>query len=480
QDIVMGCYYLTANRGEEGEAIEPGDGMVFHSPAEVFQAHAEGRLGMHAKIRVRIPVEKKVISEVKDEKGVPRAEELPRDPTRRGLVRTTVGRVIFNDILHADMAYYDLPLGSKYLSRIIADCYQLLGRRETIALLDRMKETGFRESTRSGLSFAASDLRTPDNKEEVLKEKDKEVEKVRKQFDRGISTEVERYNKVIDQWMEARDKITKKMMQDLQNDRRQDQVTGKVVPYLNPIFLMAHSGARGGVEQIRQLAGMRGLMAKPSGAIIETPIKSNFREGLTVLEYFSSTHGARKGLADTALKTADSGYLTRKLADVAQNVVITMQDCGTTRGISKGIMYKGDEIDRGLSESIRGRVARNTITTITGDVIVQENQMITHEMARRIESLGVDKILVRSPMTCEAPLGVCRLCYGMDLATNNLVEEGMAVGIIAAQSIGEPGTQLTMRAFHIRGTVARRILDPGVKGQEGGAGQAENGKGVDN
>ncbi|MDB5310323.1 MAG: rpoC [Gemmataceae bacterium] len=467
QDIVMGCYYLTANRGEEGEPVEAGDGMVFHSPQELFQAHAEHKLGLHAKIRVRLPIEKKVISEVKDEKGVPRAEELPRKAN--GLVRTTVGRVIFNDILHPRMAFYDLALGSKYLSRIIADCYQVLGRRETISLLDKMKEIGFRESTRSGLSFAASDLRTPENKEAVLKEKDKEVEKVRRQFDKGIITETERYNKVIDHWMGARDAITKQMMTDLANDRRE----GK--PYLNPIFLMAHSGARGGVEQIRQLAGMRGLMAKPSGQIIETPIKSNFREGLTVLEYFSSTHGARKGLADTALKTADSGYLTRKLADVAQNVVITMEDCGTKMGITKGIMYKGDEIDRPLSDAIRGRVSRTTVEhPTTKRPIVEENEMITPDKAKEMEKLGLDKISVRSPMTCQAPLGVCRRCYGMDLATGAVVEDGMAVGIIAAQSIGEPGTQLTMRTFHIGGVASKgAAVDSEHKAKKGGVAQFE-------
>ena len=473
QDIVMGCYYLTASRGAEDEAVEAGDGMIFHSPAELFRAHAEHKLGMHAKVRVRLPIEKKVIGEVKDEKGNPRAEELPRKAN--GLIRTTVGRVLFNDILHPKMAFYDLPLGSKYLSRIIADCYQVLGRRETIALLDRMKETGFRQATRSGLSFAASDLRTPDNNEAVLKEKDKEVEKVRKNFDRGIITDTERYNKVIDLWMEARDMITKKMMTELQNDRRADQVTKKVVPYLNPIYLMAHSGARGGIEQIRQLAGMRGLMAKPSGAIIETPIKSNFREGLTVLEYFSSTHGARKGLADTALKTADSGYLTRKLADVAQNVVITMHDCSTTKGISKGIMYKGEDIDRPLSDAIRGRVSRDTIAhPTTGEVLLAENEMITPEKAKQIDKLGIDKIKVRSPMTCEAPLGVCRLCYGMDLATGTIVEDGMAVGIIAAQSIGEPGTQLTMRTFHIGGVATKgAAVDSEHKAKKGGFVQFE-------
>jgi DNA-directed RNA polymerase subunit beta' len=325
-----------------------------------------------------------------------------------------------------------------------------------------MKELGFRESTRSGLSFATDDLKTPGNKEQVIKETEKEVEKIQKQYQRGIITEGERYNKVIDLWTHARDEITKQMMHDLANDVRE----GK--PYLNPIFLMAHSGARGGVEQIRQLAGMRGLMAKPSGQIIETPIKANFREGLSVLEYFSSTHGARKGLADTALKTADSGYLTRKLADVAQNVVITLHDCGTTQGITKGVVYKGEEIERSLSEGIRGRVSRNNITTITGEVIVRENEMITWENARKIEQLGVDKILVRSPMTCQAPLGVCRLCYGMDLATGNLVEEGMAVGIIAAQSIGEPGTQLTMRTFHIGGTARRVVEESEIRAKKAG------------
>jgi DNA-directed RNA polymerase subunit beta' len=450
QDIVMGCYYMTATRGEPGESGELGEGMMFSSPAEVFLAYAEKKVGVHARIKVRLPRGKKVVGEIRTDKDKVRVDDIAR--TSNLLVNTTVGRVLFNDILKPEMAFYDLPLSGKYLSRIIADCYQLLGRRETIDLLDRMKDLGFRESTRSGLSFATDDLKTPANKEVVIKDTEKEVEKIQKQYQRGIITEGERYNKVIDLWTHARDEITKQMMHDLANDQREGRA------YLNPIFLMAHSGARGGVEQIRQLAGMRGLMAKPSGQIIETPIKANFREGLSVLEYFSSTHGARKGLADTALKTADSGYLTRKLADVAQNVVITMHDCGSTQGITKGVVYKGEEIERSLSEGIRGRVSRNNITTITGEVIVRENEMITWESARKIEQLGVDKILVRSPMTCQAPLGVCRLCYGMDLATGNLVEEGMAVGIIAAQSIGEPGTQLTMRTFHIGGT-ARRVVE---------------------
>ena len=466
QDIVMGCYWVTASRGEEGEKVEAGEGMIFHSPGEVFQAHSEGRLGLHARIQVRLPDEKVFISEVKTERGSNVAEEIPRKAN--GLVRTTVGRVVFNDTLHPAMAFYDLALSGKYLSKIIADCYQLLGRRETISLLDRMKEIGFRESTKSGLSFAASDLRTPETKDEILRATDKEVEKLRKTYEKGLTTDQERYNKTIEMWNQARDKITKQLMVELAADRREDEF-GRVVPYLNPIYLMAHSGARGGIEQIRQLAGLRGLMAKPSGEIIETPIKSNFREGLTVLEYFSSTHGARKGLADTALKTADSGYLTRKLADVAQNVVITTYDCGTTQGITKGIMYKGQEVDRPLYDAIRGRVSRNTIHhPISGEPIVEENEMVSPDKARMIERLGLDKITVRSPMTCQASLGICRLCYGMDLATGGLVEEGMAVGIIAAQSIGEPGTQLTMRTFHFGGAAGGTALDSDHKAKKAG------------
>jgi DNA-directed RNA polymerase subunit beta' len=482
QDIVMGCYYLTADplamfispggvlddRVKEYRKSLPinlkGEGMKFSCPAEVFLAFALKKVGIHARIRVRLPIEKRVISEVPVDKDKTRVEEITRDP-KNLLVPTTVGRVIFNDILKPDMPYYDLALSGKHLSRIIADCYQLLGRRETIELLDRMKETGFRESTRSGLSFSTDDLKTPMDKEHTIKETDKKVDAVQKQYFKGFITELERYNKIIDLWTDARDSITKQMMQELRHDVREG------VPYLNPIFLMAHSGARGGVEQIRQLAGMRGLMAKPSGQIIETPIKANFREGLSVLEYFSSTHGARKGLADTALKTADSGYLTRKLADVAQNVVITSHDCGSTQGITKRAIYKGEEIERSLSETIRGRVSRHAITARVDDdevTIVDENEMITWDQARQIEKLGIDNVVVRSPMTCESPLGVCRLCYGMDLATGTLVEEGMAVGIIAAQSIGEPGTQLTMRTFHIGGVGNRTIEDRDRKSKRGG------------
>ena len=303
QDIVMGCYYLTAARGEEGEQVEAGDGMVFHSPAELFRAHAEGKLG-HARQDPRAAADREEgLSEVKRREGNARPEELPRKPN--GLVRTTVGRVIFNDILHPKMAFYDLALSSKYLSRIISDCYQILGRRETITLLDKMKETGFRESTRVGpLASPQSDLRTPENKEDVLKEKDKEVTRSASSSRTGSSPSRSGTTRSSTCGWTPASKITKRMMTDLRPTAGRTRRASAAVP--EPDLPDGHSGARGGVEQIRQLAGMRGLMAKPSGQIIETPIKSNFREGLTVLEYFSSTHGARKGLADTALKTADS------------------------------------------------------------------------------------------------------------------------------------------------------------------------------
>jgi DNA-directed RNA polymerase subunit beta' len=446
QDIVMGAYYLTVSR-----ANEQGDGMVFATPHEVFLAHSQKKVRVHAQIKLRLPPHKKL-------KGDGEKEFAPGM-----IVRTTVGRVVFNDILHEKMPFYNLTLGQKQLQSIIADCYQILGRRETISLLDRMKDLGFRESTRSGLSFATDDLKTPPSKDAIINEAEKEVAKQNKFYQRGIITDQERYNKVLDAWTHARERITAEMMEALRTDQREGDV------YLNPIFLMAESGARGGVEQIRQLAGMRGLMAKPSGKIIETPIKANFREGLSVLEYFSSTHGARKGLADTALKTADSGYLTRKLADVAQNVVITMEDCGTSQGITKGVIYKGEKVEVSLVQSIRGRVSRvNIMDPITEEVVVKENEMITLAAAKKLEEMQIEKIQVRSPMTCEAALGVCRSCYGMDLATGQMVEGGMAVGIIGAQSIGEPGTQLTMRTFHIGGVATRGVEEKDVKSKREG------------
>jgi DNA-directed RNA polymerase subunit beta' len=446
QDIVMGAYYLTVGRGKE-----VGEDMVFSAPNEVFLAHSQGKVALHAMIKLRLPASRRL-------RGEGDKEYKPGM-----IINTTVGRVVFNDILHNRMPFYNMTLGQKQLQGIIADCYQILGRRETIALLDRMKDLGFRESTRSGLSFATDDLKTPLSKDAIIAEAEKEVAKQNRFYQRGIITDQERYNKVLDAWTHARERITSEMMEALRTDSREGE------SYLNPIFLMAESGARGGVEQIRQLAGMRGLMAKPSGKIIETPIKANFREGLSVLEYFSSTHGARKGLADTALKTADSGYLTRKLADVAQNVVITLEDCGTSQGITKGVIYKGEKVEVSLVQSIRGRVSRvNIVDPLTEEVVVSENEMITLAAAKKLEEMQIEKIQVRSPMTCEASLGVCRCCYGMDLATGQLVEVGMAVGIIAAQSIGEPGTQLTMRTFHIGGVATRGVEEKDVKSKREG------------
>ncbi|HWA99919.1 MAG TPA: DNA-directed RNA polymerase subunit beta', partial [Pirellulales bacterium] len=444
QDVVMGCYYMTMSIPDR-----KGEGMVFNSINEVLLAEAQGVVQTHARIKVRLPAHRRLKTEAGD--GKPGA-----------IIETTIGRVMFNDALPDGMPFYNVPMRSSELAKVISDCYAILGRRKTIDLLDNMNRFGFRSATRSGLSFATDDLITPPSKGRIIGDAEKTVLKFQKLYQRGVITEVERYNQVLDAWTHARERITTEMMAELENDQR-------FPGYVNPIYLMAHSGARGGVEQIRQLAGMRGLMAKPSGKIIETPIKANFREGLSVLEYFSSTHGARKGLADTALKTADSGYLTRKLADVAQNVVITQQDCGTTQGITKGTIYRGEKVEVRLSDSIRGRVSRaNIVNPITDEVIVKENELITPAIGRRIEELGLEKIQVRSPMTCDAALGVCRLCYGMDLSTGSLVEEGMAVGIIAAQSIGEPGTQLTMRTFHIGGVGQRAVEDKESRAKKGG------------
>ncbi len=446
QDVVMGCYYLTMIL----QASRPGEGMVFSSMDEVMLAYSLGVVDTHARIKVRLPPARRLKTDI---------EALAKPGA---LIDTTVGRVIFNNTLPAGMLFYNIPMRSSELAKVISDCYQALGRRKTIDLLDDMNQLGFRNSTRSGLSFGTDDLITPANKGKIIGDAEKGVLRIQKLYQRGIITEGERYNQVLDSWTHAREKITTEMMTELESDHR----TGG---YVNPIFLMAHSGARGGVEQIRQLAGMRGLMAKPSGKIIETPIKANFREGLTVLEYFSSTHGARKGLADTALKTADSGYLTRKLADVAQNVVVTIHDCGTTQGITKGVIYRGEKVEIGLADSIRGRVSRiNIVNPTTDERIVKEGELITPTVARKIEELGLERIQVRSPLTCDAPLGVCRLCYGMDLSTGSMVEEGMAVGIIGAQSIGEPGTQLTMRTFHIGGVGQRSIVENESRAKKAG------------
>ncbi|MCJ7730338.1 MAG: DNA-directed RNA polymerase subunit beta' [Sedimentisphaerales bacterium] len=461
QDMVMGNYYLTHMGGDAGAK---GYGRAFKDTYEAMMAYEMGKVNLQAKIKVRIDKDKIVVTE--DGSQAPSSSEQPtpvpadnRQMRAGRLIETTVGRCIFNDMLAPSMPFYNVTMSQKTLSRVISDCFAIVGSAETVDLLDRIKFLGFKHTTLAGLSFGITDLKIPAKKQAIIDETESRVARIRKNYRSGALTEGERYNQVIDAWTHARVAVTNEMMNGLKEDTNEDGT-----PYLNPIYVMTDSGARGSVDQIQQLAGMRALMAKPSGEIIETPIKSNFREGLTILEYFSSTHGARKGLADTALKTANSGYLTRKLIDVAQNVIIMDRDCGTLQGITKGKISSGEQIDVPFSQLIIGRTARDNIRNpITDEMIVRENEVITAEMAAKIESLGLDAIRVRSPLTCDCTYGICAKCYGWDMSTGNLVEEGLAVGIIAAQSIGEPGTQLTLRTFHTGGVASRVILESDQK-----------------
>ncbi|UCG34498.1 MAG: DNA-directed RNA polymerase subunit beta', partial [Phycisphaerales bacterium] len=469
QDIVLGIFYLTYEIPEE-----PGDGGPQEAPVrrpsfasydEAVMAYQLGKVGLHQKIYCRV-------TQGRVSNGLRKPIE-PVLPNQR--ILTSVGRLLLNNRLPKGMPFYNYPLSQKGIGRVISDCHAFMGRANTVDLLDEIKATGFRWSTLAGLSFGVTDLRVPRAKQAILDAAQRMVDRIEKAFSQGAITVLERHNQLIDIWVHALAQVTDEMMKELANDYRGpggeyltlgDEGARR---YINPIYLMSDSGARGSVDQIRQLAGMRALMSKPSGEIIETPIKSNFREGLSVLEYFSSTHGARKGLADTALKTADSGYLTRKLADVAQNVIVNIHDCGTINGVTKSAIYKGEEVDIPLRESITGRVARDTIRNpVTDQIIVEENDIITREKARAIEDLGLDTVRVRSPLTCESPLGICALCYGVDMSTGKLVEEGMAAGIVAAQSIGEPGTQLTMRTFHTGGVASRAAVENDIKCTQGG------------
>ncbi len=445
QDMVMGNYYLTCMEQREDEEAKL---AAFRDVHEAMMAYEMGRINLHQRIRVRTGREVVIAEDNGDEERV----ELKSPATA---IETTVGRCIFNDILPAEMPFYNVTMAQKRLSRVIRDCSKFAGNAETIDLLDRIKSLGFKHATLAGLSFGLTDLKIPARKPEIIAETEKKVGKIHKSYNEGVLTDRERYNQVIDAWTNARVAVTNEMIHGLRDDTTED---GK--PYLNPIYLMSDSGARGSIDQIQQLAGMRALMAKPSGEIIETPIKSNFREGLTVLEYFSSTHGARKGLADTALKTANSGYLTRKLIDVAQNVIIIERDCGTLQGITRSTVSRGEQVDVPLSQLVIGRTARDNIRNpITDEMVVRENEVITPEAAKQIEDLGLDAIRVRSSLTCDCPFGVCAKCYGWDMSTGQLAEEGSAVGIVAAQSIGEPGTQLTLRTFHTGGVASRAILE---------------------
>jgi len=424
QDIVLGCYYLSKEK-----AGAQGEGLVFSGPEEVVIAHSDREAELHAKIKVRVEGK---------------------------LIDTTVGRVIFNQLLPDSVPFFNSILTKSKLNAVIAESYKKAGHHRTIQLLDDLKDLGFECATLAGISISLDDLRIPSKKSVYLEKAQERVSKVEEQYRRGVITEGERYNNIIDIWTQTTDDVADAVFSELE--------------IFNPIFMMADSGARGSKQQIRQLAGMRGLMAKPSGEIIESPIKANFREGLTMLEYFISTHGARKGLADTALKTADSGYLTRRLIDVAQDVIINQEDCGTVKGIFIEAIIEGDEIVVSLKERIIGRVALdNIVDVVTDKTIVEAGQEITEEMAKDVEETGIDKIKIRSVLTCESKRGVCAKCYGRNLATGRLVELGEAVGIIAAQSIGEPGTQLTMRTFHIGGTASRTVAESSIKSKNSGA-----------
>ncbi len=438
QDIVLGCYYLTLDR--EGLT---GENKVFASSDEVLLALDSKSVETQTKIKLRYRGELADLTKEHNSQDVMRASVREVDT----IIDTTVGRVIFNDRLQREgLPYINGTLKKKGLQSLVNFAHLRLGHAETVALLDDLKALGFLYATRSGVSIGIDDMVTPANKPAIIEEAREEVDKFQKQYEDATMTNQERYNKVTAIWSEVTDRVAKEMFRAM--DARMKQRNE-----LNPILIMADSGARGSEAQIRQLAGMRGLMAKPSGEIIETPIVANFREGLNVLQYFISTHGARKGLADTALKTADSGYLTRRLVDVAQDVIVSELDCGTMKGIwTEAIIRNGEEV-----ESLRDRIVGRTslddiIDPVDGAVIVSANSSIEEDLASRVQVSGLQKVRIRSALTCESRRGICVKCYGRNLATGRTVEIGEAVGVIAAQSIGEPGTQLTMRTFHVGGT----------------------------
>ncbi|PIP04961.1 MAG: DNA-directed RNA polymerase subunit beta' [Syntrophobacterales bacterium CG23_combo_of_CG06-09_8_20_14_all_48_27] len=424
QDIVLGIYYLT-----RAGSADKGEGMIFSDPAEVRSALDAGIVDLHVKIQVRIGGE---------------------------LKETTVGRVILYEIIPEAIPFdmINKVMNKKELANLIDYCYRLCGDKTTVLLADKLKDLGFKYATESGVSIAIHNMVIPANKKEIVARAHRDVLKIQKQYMDGLITDGERYNKVIDIWAQATEKIASEMLSGTGMEEVEvPDGTKKKIEGFNPIYMMADSGARGSAVQIRQLAGMRGLMAKPSGEIIETPITANFREGLTVLQYFISTHGARKGLADTALKTANSGYLTRRLVDVAQDCIITEEDCGTIDGIYVSALMEGGEIIETAGERVLGRVVLEEIRDpFTGEVLVRANQEIDESLVEKIDRAGIEKVNIRSVLSCKSKHGVCAMCYGRDLAHGHLVNIGEAVGIIAAQSIGEPGTQLTMRTFHIGGT----------------------------
>jgi DNA-directed RNA polymerase subunit beta' len=448
QDVVLGLYYMTRERvGARGE------GMFFSDVGEVHRAYESRTIDLQAKIKVRLR------EHVRGEGGVL--------TERRRLVETSVGRALLSEILPKGLSFdlINIDMTKKAISATINACYRALGLKETVVFADQLMYTGFHYATRSGISFGIDDIVIPEQKTKIVAAADHEVKEIQDQYSSGLVTNGERYNKVVDIWSRANDQVAKVMMEKLGTEEATD-LKGQVKKQksFNSIFMMADSGARGSAAQIRQLAGMRGLMAKPDGSIIETPITANFREGLNVLQYFISTHGARKGLADTALKTANSGYLTRRLVDVAQDLVVTEVDCGTSYGLSMAPLVEGGDVVEALGERVLGRViAEDILKPGTEEVLFTKNTLLDEKSVRTLEQEGVDQMLVRSPITCETRYGVCASCYGRDLARGRSISIGEAVGVIAAQSIGEPGTQLTMRTFHIGGAASRAAAASSVE-----------------
>ncbi|SFR64612.1 DNA-directed RNA polymerase subunit beta' [Thiomicrospira sp. ALE5] len=446
QDVVLGLYYITR---EKINAI--GEGKAFVNWQEVTRALEAKVVHLHTRIKLRV-------NETLIEDGVERCQ------TR--IVDTTVGRALLSRVLPKGLSYdlINTNLTKKNISKVLNTCYRVLGPKETVVFADQLMYAGFKWSTMAGLSFCSDDMLIPDDKAPILDRAEEQVKEIQTQYAQGLVTEGERYNKVVDIWSHTNELVTKAMMEELQYDLTVDAKGEEVKETsFNSIYMMADSGARGSVAQMRQLGGMRGLMAKPDGSIIETPITANFREGLNVLQYFISTHGARKGLADTALKTANSGYLTRRLVDVAQDVVVTEHDCGTHAGIEMTAHVEGGDVIESLRERILGRILSDSVLDAEGNVLVEEGTLLDEKLVDLIDANGIDRVKVRSPITCETKFGVCQKCYGRDLARGHLVNMGEAVGVMAAQSIGEPGTQLTMRTFHIGGTASKAAAQSKVE-----------------
>ncbi|MGL6295118.1 MAG: DNA-directed RNA polymerase subunit beta', partial [Plesiomonas sp.] len=465
QDVVLGLYYTSRER-----INGRGEGMAFMSVAEVEKAYATGAAELHARVKVRIT-----------ETTI--GDNGERTESRR-IVDTTVGRALLSLILPAGLSFdlVNQNMGKKQISKLLNTCYRQLGLKDTVIFADQLMYTGFRFATISGASVGIDDMVIPDEKYTLVADAEAEVLEIQEQFQSGLVTAGERYNKVIDIWASANEKVSKAMMENLSTETviNRDGVEEKQASF-NSIYMMADSGARGSAAQIRQLAGMRGLMAKPDGSIIETPIVANFREGLNVLQYFISTHGARKGLADTALKTANSGYLTRRLVDVAQDLVVIEDDCGTYEGLTMKPLIEGGDVVEPLRERVLGRVvAVDVMYPGTDNILAPRNTLLDEAWCDKLEEHSIDEVIVRSVITCDTDFGVCAACYGRDLARGHIINHGEAIGVVAAQSIGEPGTQLTMRTFHIGGAASRASAENNVQVKNSGSLKLHNAKHVTN